>query len=582
MIKSCRRYWNARNRRSIVQLKNIRFDNPMFSLSTTFDRHDFTRLLVERFGMPAATVEPFFDAARNMNFYDDQAMTTGQLFERFFPGREDVVRLLMEPITYANGSTLEDPALTYGIVFSNFMSKGVYTFQGGTDRLMRTDGRELRQSGVDVRIRCDVEKIHVAGRRVRGVTVDGRHDRGPGGRLQRQPARARSSTWSGEDAWDRRFRRAGPGGAAEQFQHAGLHGPAAGRDDRRGGLRRSAVQLHRPALPHRAAAEPRRSPAAPIRSIIRKTRPGRDRSLIVSSTNANYRDWAGLSPEDYAAGKRRPDREHARRPGQVRARHPRASSTGSRLPRRSPSSATRDTSDGASFGTKFEGLAVSRAMPRADRRPLSCRQRGHYHVRLARRGELRRDRGQRGGRVSDEGVRRVGTRACEMRAGRRSESTPVVDFSPVNRNMTRATDPRRHPAPRAVPAGRRDRRAGPTRGSSARRPFPARRISLPAIIPAIRWCRACCCARRPCSAGRSSSPRHLARRDGKVPVATRMNDVRFKRIVRPGETIRMEVELVERLADAFFLKAKVTVDGKLAVRLEFACTAATIGRAGDA
>ena len=38
------------------------------------------------------------------------------------------MRLLMEPITYANGSTLEDPAITYGIVFSNFMSKGVFTF----------------------------------------------------------------------------------------------------------------------------------------------------------------------------------------------------------------------------------------------------------------------------------------------------------------------------------------------------------------------------------------------------------------------------------------------------------------------
>ena len=71
-----------------------------------------------------------------MNFYDDQSTTTGELFERFFPGREDVVRLLMEPITYANGSTLEDPAITYGIVFSNFMSKGVFTFQGGTDRLI--------------------------------------------------------------------------------------------------------------------------------------------------------------------------------------------------------------------------------------------------------------------------------------------------------------------------------------------------------------------------------------------------------------------------------------------------------------
>jgi hypothetical protein len=36
----------------------------------------------------------------------------------------------------------------------------------------------------------------------------------------------------------------------------------------------------------------------------------------------------------------------------------------------------------------------------------------------------------------------------------------------------------------------------------------------------------------------------------------------------------MEVEITERLADAFFLKAKVTVRGKVAVRFEFACTAA--------
>ncbi len=57
-------------------------------------------------------------------------------------------------------------------------------------------------------------------------------------------------------------------------------------------------------------------------------------------------------------------------------------------------------------------------------------------------------------------------------------------------------------------------------------------------------------------------------------MATRLNDVRFKRMVRPGERLIMEVELTERLADAFFLKAKVTVNGKVAVRFEFACTAA--------
>ena len=64
--------------------------------------------------------------------------------------------------------------------------------------------------------------------------------------------------------------------------------------------------------------------------------------------------------------------------------------------------------------------------------------------------------------------------------------------------------------------------------------------------------------------------------DGKVPVATRMNDVRFKRMVRPDETVRMEIDLTERLSNAFFLKAKVTVDGKVAVRFTFACTAAEV------
>src|SRR5688572_32997098 len=37
-----------------------------------------------------------------------------------------------------------------------------------------------------------------------------------------------------------------------------------------------------------------------------------------------------------------------------------------------------------------------------------------------------------------------------------------------------------------------------------------------------------------------------------VPVATRMNDVKFKRMIAPGDTIEIEVELVEQLANAFF------------------------------
>ena len=63
---------------------------------------------------------------------------------------------------------------------------------------------------------------------------------------------------------------------------------------------------------------------------------------------------------------------------------------------------------------------------------------------------------------------------------------------------------------------------------------------------------------------------------GKVPVATRMNNVKFKRVVRPGDTVDVEVELKERLQDAFFLSAKVSCEGKVAARLDFACAMAAV------
>ena len=60
----------------------------------------------------------------------------------------------------------------------------------------------------------------------------------------------------------------------------------------------------------------------------------------------------------------------------------------------------------------------------------------------------------------------------------------------------------------------------------------------------------------------------------RVPVATRLNDVKFKRIVRPGDTVALQVKLNERLADAYFLTGKVMLNGKLAARLDFACALA--------
>lgn len=60
-----------------------------------------------------------------------------------------------------------------------------------------------------------------------------------------------------------------------------------------------------------------------------------------------------------------------------------------------------------------------------------------------------------------------------------------------------------------------------------------------------------------------------------VPVATRLNDVKFKKMIRPGDTIELTITLNERVSSAFFLSAKVTCQDKLAVRFDFACTVAT-------
>jgi 3-hydroxyacyl-[acyl-carrier-protein] dehydratase len=65
--------------------------------------------------------------------------------------------------------------------------------------------------------------------------------------------------------------------------------------------------------------------------------------------------------------------------------------------------------------------------------------------------------------------------------------------------------------------------------------------------------------------------KYAAQSSGGVPVATRMNNVKFKTMVRPGDTVILDVKLTEQMAGAFFMDAKVTVGGKTAVTFDFAC-----------
>ncbi len=361
MVKSCRRYWTPEIADSIVQLKHIRFDNPMFSLTTTFNREDFTKLLIEEFQVAPEAVNGFFEAARKMDFQDDQHLTTRELFDRYFPGREDVIRLLMEPITYANGSTLEDPAISYGIVFSNFMSKGVYTFQGGTDRLIGLMQDELKRNGVDIRIRCDVERIHCEGGQVRGVEVNGRVIK-------------TKAVVSNANLKQTIFRLVGKENFDPQFV----------KDAQAVRLNNSSTQVYMALKADDTIEESTGdllfSSTAPVfrtdlllsRDITSRTysfyyprtRPqGRPRCLIVSSTNARYEDWADLDEKEYEASKRdlvetTLDALDKYVPNvRERINHVEAST---------PMTFKHYTRHiaGASFGTKFEGLRVSFDIPK--------------------------------------------------------------------------------------------------------------------------------------------------------------------------------------------------------------------------
>ncbi|MDR2757674.1 MAG: NAD(P)/FAD-dependent oxidoreductase [Planctomycetaceae bacterium] len=366
MIKSCRRYWNTEIADQIVQLPKIRFDNPQFSLETTFDREDFTRLLVEKFGITQEVVVRFFDKARSLSHYDDDQQTIRELFNEFFPERMDVVRLLMEPITYANGSTLDDPALTYGIVFSNFMSKGVYTFRGGTDALIDRMTAELKKNGVEIRKSSPVQRILVENGQVAGVVVQKKGE--ADSCIFRSKVVLSNTNLKGTI-----FDLVGQDYFSETF----IETAKAVR------LNNSSTQVYLALKPDYLIDENqcgdllfsstatefssekllnRQITSRTFSFYYPKTRPGTNRCYIVSSTNANFADWAGFSQEEYEKQKSRlieqtldhlekyvPDvREHL-----------------DWTEAATPNTFKRYTGhwDGSSFGTKYEGLAVSRRLP---------------------------------------------------------------------------------------------------------------------------------------------------------------------------------------------------------------------------
>lgn len=354
MKKTCRKYWNAEIAGRIVRLDAVRFANPQFAFETSFTRTDFTEKLVSVFGIARTHVEAFFDHLRRMEFYDPSQETTGELFERFFPGRNDVHRLLMEPISYANGSGLADPAKSYGIVFSNFMSEGVYTFTGGTDGLIAAMRAELARNGVELYNHAQVERIVVEGAAVRGVLVNGRF----------LAARTVLSNASVTTTLERLV----------GYEHVSPAYAAAARAVRLAnsscqvflGLARAAsipflgdLVFHsdRPRFDSAALCD-FHGESRTFSVYYPKLRPGSERHAIVSSTNARWEDWASLDPPAY---EREKERLCAQTIACLERYVPGVTALIEHREVATPRTFAFYTQAplGTSFGTKFEGLQVS-------------------------------------------------------------------------------------------------------------------------------------------------------------------------------------------------------------------------------
>lgn len=357
MVKTCKKYWNRKIMNAIVQLKDIVFDNPQFSLRTTFDKEDFISILVDRFEVDPLQVEKFFGCINKMNFYDNREMTTRELFEQYFPGRSDVHRLLMEPITYANGSTLEDPAITYGIVFSNFMNRGVFTFQGGTDHLIGLMAAELEKNGVTICTRAKVDRIVIKGKRTLGVEVNNQFKKcgavvSNSGITNTIYNLAEARHFS--DQFLEKAAQVRVNNSSSQV-YIGIKGKEQ--------IEPIGDLLFTSLSPEFDSSEllDLNTRSKTFSVYYPKTRPGHDRHTIVASMNSNYDDWAAMDDDQYKQAK---DTMIKRTIDDLERYLPEVRSKIDWLEAATPLTFSRYTlhTKGTSFGTKFEGLDISRTI----------------------------------------------------------------------------------------------------------------------------------------------------------------------------------------------------------------------------
>ena len=357
MKKSLRKYWGKEFAERVIQVKSIRFDNPQFQLDTTFDTTDFTSKLVNAFHLPQDTVNAFFAALEGMNYYDNNPDTIRTLFNRYFPNRTDVWRFLLEPITYANGSGLDEPAIAYGIVFGNFMSQGVYTFLGGTDLMLSMMKEQLIKNGVQLETNARLEKVLISNGKIEGAIVNGK------------AIKCRAVVFNGNIK-----RLVSEIAGEENFSREFLDGFAKVR------LSNSSCQVYIGIKPGEkipyigdlvfSSEYPEYDTQALLSPHITsrtfsvyypEIRPGSDQYSIVASMNANYSDWDSLPPDQY---QKRKQYLIDNTLDILERKLPNIRKIADYIETSTPCTFQRYTGHacGATFGTKFEGLDYSMNM----------------------------------------------------------------------------------------------------------------------------------------------------------------------------------------------------------------------------
>ncbi|MBF0198391.1 MAG: 3-hydroxyacyl-ACP dehydratase FabZ [Planctomycetes bacterium] len=56
------------------------------------------------------------------------------------------------------------------------------------------------------------------------------------------------------------------------------------------------------------------------------------------------------------------------------------------------------------------------------------------------------------------------------------------------------------------------------------------------------------------------------------PAVTRINNVKFKLPVRPGDKLDIHAQLTDRMGKVFYMKGHISREGKKVMSLDFACT----------